>query len=293
MSCSKCKEELPKEESKLVTCGGCNTSVHPNCTGVRKQYLTQDAKDKWRCDNCKVKTPPIYFDKTQFLEEIREDIKKEVRKCFESLREEFRKELKDLIQSVTTLEKKVELQDKIISNLTIQIANLDQYGRNRNFELHNIEEKPGEVVEDIVLKVAKHLNIPLDKENIEAAHRLPSRKNPSLAPKIIVQLSSRKKRNEFVECRRQLAPITSNLLVQGGASVQRVYLNENLSPYYRELLWRAKELGKSAGFKFIWFKSGKILVSKGEGDKNIIKISSFEELKKISDISALNTTTQR
>jgi hypothetical protein len=63
-------------------------------------------------------------------------------------------------------------------------------------------------VEDIVLKLAGYMKIELTREEIDAAHRLPQRKNTGPA-KIIVQLTSRKKRDEFVRARSQAAPITS------------------------------------------------------------------------------------
>lgn len=182
MSCIKWKDILPNDEADFATCSGCTHNFHYNCVGIRKQYQTQEKKDKWQCDSCKVKTPPPYFDKLKFLEEIREDIKKEVRDCFQSLREEFMQEFVIIKQNVKTLEdnldtlkKKVNSKDTIISNLSNQLAHLDQYGRGRNFEIHNVEESQDEDVEEIVVRVAQHLNVPLTKEGIEADCRLEKR----------------------------------------------------------------------------------------------------------------------
>jgi Baculovirus FP protein len=148
--------------------------------------------------------------------------------------------------------------------------------------LINIEQRQGEVVEDIVLDLAEKLGIALRVDEIEAAHRLPTRQanRPS---RIIVQFASRKKRDLFISKKKSV--ITSQLLIGDSlnsvAGQKRIYINENLIPFYKDLLWRAKERAKEAGYKFVWFKRGKILVKQNE-DSTIISINSFADLDKIT-----------
>lgn len=49
---------------------------------------------------------------------------------------------------------------------------------------------------------------------------------------------------------------------------------------YTELLMKAKETAKKAGYKFVWFKNASILVRKDESS-SVIQINSHKDLSKI------------
>lgn len=291
MSCSKCSEELP-DDGGFITCQGCLCGIHYLCSGVQKTSYsakTKDQKQKWRCVSCKEKgrgTPPPQpkpFDftslddwKTAILEEIR----KTLRDGLDEIKAELLGDIIKIKKTVNDIQVAVSQNVKAIDELADRLNRLEQYGRNRNIEIENVELKEGEKVEEIVLKVAEGIKIELSSKDIEAAHRLPARKSSAAPPRIIVQFASRKKRDEFIAARSQAAPITSQLLV-GGKSKERIYLNENLTKYYSELLWRAKQKGKAEGYKFIWFKFGKILAKKSETSRGVIRISTFNDIEKI------------
>ena len=158
---------------------------------------------------------------------------------------------------------------------------LDQSDRNKNVEIDNVELLEGEKTEDVVMKIAKAIKINLDIQDIEAVRRLPVRKSSAAPPRIIVQFSSSKKRDEFIAARSQLAHYTSGRIV-GGKSKDRVYINENLTAFNRELLWKTKQKGKAEGFKFIWFKFGKVLAKKNENSPGVIHISTFADIDKLA-----------
>jgi hypothetical protein len=271
--------------------------IHYVCSGVQKSsYLakSKDLKLKWRCVPCKEKlklTPPppqpqptpTPFNFTSlevWKNEIREEVKKEVRDGLNAIKAELLGEIIELKTSVNSLSATVSQNVIAISELSDRLNRLEQYGRNRNVEIENVELLDGEKVEDIVVKVAGCINIELSPKDIEAAHRLPARKTSTAPPRIIVQFSSRKKRDEFIAARSQVAPITSQRLV-GGKSSDRIYVNENLTRYYSELLWRAKQKGKAEGYKFVWYKYGKVLAKKSETSQSVIRISTPSDIDKI------------
>lgn len=290
MSCGKCSAELPSD-SDFAHCTGCNLDLHYTCAGtLKKSYAAKSFdKSKFKCAGCKRgDTPPpgkfFSFDQLKELVaelkgEICEDIKKEIRDTVKELREETAAEIKELKETVSELRRVNTEKDTVIANLVVQVNGLDQYSRKNNFEIDNIEQFEDESIEDIVLKIAGHMKIDLKREEIDAAHRLPQRKNTGPA-KIIVQLTSRKKRDEFVRARSQAAPITSTKLV-GGNIKSRIYINENLSPFFRELLWKSKIRAKAAGYKFIWYSFGKVLVRKDVTDSKVFKIFDFDDIEKI------------
>jgi hypothetical protein len=132
-------------------------------------------------------------------------------------------------------------------------------------------------VESIVLKVATALNIELLASDIEAAHRIPSRTATTKPARIIVRVLSRKKRDLFLAKRREV--ITNQHI--GLQSTQRIYVNDNLAPFYRELLWKSKIKAREQDFKFVWFKNNKILVKRDENTHQVLVINSFGDLDKI------------
>ena len=221
---------------------------------------------------------------TEQLNKLIEDIKTKFRASFNSLTEEFKKikeefmsETRELKESVRILKLQMIEKDVIIDSLVSQVNHLDQYGRHNNFELSNIQEVEGENVESIVLKVATALGIELVASDIEAAHRIPPRTATTKPARVIVRLLSRKKRDLFLAKRKEV--ITNQHI--GLQSTQRIYVNDNLAPFYRELLWKSKIKAKEQDFKFVWFKNGKILVRKNENTRQALVINSFGDLDKI------------
>lgn len=213
-----------------------------------------------------------------------QEVKKEFQLSFgklsdelKKLREDFSSEFRELNNSITTLRREAQEKDLVIENLTNQVNHLDQYGRNKHFELSNVEETDGEIVEAIILKVADKLNITLREQDIEAAHRIPTRVG-SRPARIIVQLASRRLRDEFIANRRK---VITNQQITGSLNKHQIYINENLCPYYRELLWKAKTQAKEANYKFVWFKNSKILARKDENSRQVLYINSFSDIDKI------------
>ena len=235
-----------------------------------------------------VDSPPVFSFGTgegamqTFLTDFRQesyDHFKRLSEEIKTLREDLSLQVKELNSAVELLKKQNTEKDRVIEALTTQVNSLDQYGRNKNIEIANIEEKRGEDIEEIVLKLAEKLDVELAAHEIEGAHRLPTRNADKVSP-IIVQFASRKKRDQFLDKKKTV--ISSNLLT-GGTSVvgqRKIYINENLAPFYKELFWNTKQRAKDAAFKFVWIKRGRIFVKKNETEP-VIHIRAFADLTKI------------
>jgi PHD-finger len=284
MSCSVCKKQLPSDDNS-IDCHGCKKTYHFDCSGVKKStHLAKSAEKKanWRCTSCRGGKPsqhpdqPLFSSEAQFEEfkqEIRDEIKRELREGLKIFKEELINEVKSLKEKIKVLEEKVD-------DYADQIVRLEQYGRNKNIEIDNVEKFDNEVLEEVVTKLASAIKIDITEKDIDVVHRLPSRKNSEAPPKIIVQFTSRRKRDEFIAARSQTAPVTSESIV-GGKNKARIYINENLTRYYKDLLWRAKQRAKEAGYQHIWFKYSKVLVRKSDTSQEVIRIFNFSDLDKI------------
>lgn len=290
-----CSEKLPSD-GDYVDCFNCNSKYHYECAGVSKtthKAKGKKSKEDWRCRGCRapkseeVSSKVVSGDEGELAKSFSE-FRAEFRECFNSLKEEIQEikdglsnEVRELNLAVDTLKKQNKEKDRVIEALTAQVNGLDQYSRNKNFELENVEEFEDEEVEGIILNLAQKLGIELVESDIEAAHRLPTR-NKDRPSRIIVQLASRKKRDKFIDKRRTV--FTSNSLTGGTdkAGRVRVFINENLTPLNRELLWQTKKTAKESGFKFVWFTRGKILVRRDDNTKQVINIATFSDLEKLT-----------
>ena len=71
----------------------------------------------------------------------------------------------------------------------------------------------------------------------------------------------------------------TNSRIGNGNSEQRIYINENLTPYYKTVFWKAKIRAKEIGFTFVWLRSGIIFVSHDK-KSHLIRIEKEIDIRK-------------
>ena len=113
---------------------------------------------------------------------------------------------------------------------------IEQYGRRQHLEIIGVPEKPGENTNDIVIEMAKLVNIEITPEQISTSHCLPAKLkkngNESVVapPPIIVKFMSRDVRNRLYANRKLLREKKNH-----------VFIHENLTRYRKKLFWNAKQ----------------------------------------------------
>lgn len=189
-------------------------------------------------------------------------------------------EIACLIKRVESLETKLEEmqivndnQDKTIKELQGRLNNAEQYTRRDSIEIREIPVSENENVEEIVLRVAQNIDVPLTSADISVAHRLKSK--AGYIPGIIVKLTSRKAKNSLIEKKRNITLKQSDF-IPGDYAVNKIYMGESLSPFNRRLLASTKKTAKEAGYKYIWWRNG-VRVRK-EDDSSIIRIDSEDDI---------------
>ena len=112
------------------------------------------------------------------------------------------KTIKENTEDIEVLSKQLEQDNKvyrekddIISNLQLRLLETKAYVTNSNLEILGVGEEQGKDVWNIVCKTAAALGVILSIEDIDAAHRVPTRNQTAHLP-IVVQLS-RKMRDEI------------------------------------------------------------------------------------------------
>lgn len=161
-----------------------------------------------------------------------------------------------------------------LENVRQEITDLNQYGRNRNIEIHGIQERNGEDLKSLVHDTAKLLQIPCTLESIDVVHRLPQSNGSKRRP-IIVQFTTRAVRNEWLKKRR--TGLISNNLVKGSDD-QPLFVNVNLAPFKKELFWKARMAKRSLNYKFCWVNANGDIYMKKNEDTSPIQIRNENDI---------------
>jgi hypothetical protein len=222
------------------------------------------------------------------LSEIRE-VKKELNEVTTSMSfinkkfEEIQEENANLKVRIEILEKKItgtnceteensQLTQKAVQELKIELKEKDQYDRNRNLEINGLDWPTQENLRDTVQRVANCYGLDFHRaEHVDVGHRIPN-KNKNKASTIILQFKHRESRDAWLAAKRR---IVTNDNVFGNGHGSRIYLNENMSPFYKDLFWKTKNFAKENEYKYVWFKQGKIMMRKHEKD-NLVRVIKCE-----------------
>ena len=183
-------------------------------------------------------------------------------------------EIANLKIKVDQLEKVIKEKDQVIESIGKRLNQLEQYTRNKNIEIRGVKKVPEEKTEEVVIKYANILNVNLCKDEIEAYHRVPNQTGKEQT--IILQLNSKKKREEMLS-KKKIMVSNQQLIGQGEG---RIYMGENLSPYFKDLLWKSKQMVGDY-YKFIWFWKGRILIKKDEQSRanTLYSLADLEKMK--------------
>lgn len=170
------------------------------------------------------------------LQEIREDIKN-IKTNLES----------SIDAKVKRIEEKFAQE---VKEVKIRNAQLEQYGRRNNLEIcgipdvfmdNKIEEKTIELLNAIGMKVTS--------SDIEACHRLPKpQKNTNEPKRVIVRFINRKFAESAIKIKKQL----QNFDGRKFGFNEKIFLNENLSPYFKEIYFKCRQLKKVGKIKYLW-----------------------------------------
>lgn len=300
VKCSKCLENMTSEGA---LCCECNNVFHFDCSINESSY--RKMKAAWKCPSCVTRTRSTSTSSASGLTEVRkelQDIKdmlkginsnisrmdgklNELEKSVQHFSDAYdevlselsgcRSEVVNLNKTVLLLKSDISNKDAEIADLKSAVQSLEQYSRVRNIEIHGVKEVTNENCRALVAAIAKEVNVEMDLRELDVAHRVPSI-NKNVPRPIVAQFLSRTKRDELLS--KRLLVITNNNIpgLQVGA---KVFLNEHLSPYSKNLLRLAKIRARETGFRYVWFRSGKLFVREDDG-KPVVRINDEKDIDK-------------
>ena len=212
-----------------------------------------------------------------WMEKAKVDIMEKLDSVCKNLEEKLLKVCEKLEERVEKLEGENQL-------LRSKLDGLERYGRGDSLEIHNVPVVENENSEMLVLRIAQEMGLDISATDISCAYRLPVKKEKqnSAVPRIYVKFTRRK-------CKRQMYGLRIKQQVThrqlGLSSVGKVYLHEHLTKSQSDIYFRAKDLAKENGYKFIWTSDQRVYVRYNKTVKPIPIDTEADLLKIIPDPS--------
>ena len=177
--------------------------------------------------------------------------------------------------------KTIDEQSEEIAELYDLQDQLEQYTRKNSLEIHGVPESAYSSTEEVVLKLAEALKVPVQSQDVEISHKLPNKGTKA----IIVKFVSHKVKTQLYKERTKLKNVNISDLFPSAtsatrAAATRIFLNENLTSYRRKIVNRANEMRRDGLLLSVWTLDGKIFV-KTSPNGSPIRINELEDLEAI------------
>lgn len=188
------------------------------------------------------------------------------------------KQFEDAEQELAETRKIVDQQEEEIAELYDLQDHLEQYTRKNSLEIHGIPEQAYESTEEVVLKLANALEVPVKPQDIEISHKL---RRKGVKP-IIVKFVNHKTKTNLYKARTKLKNLSFSSLFPASTAAARaasgkIYLFESLTSYRKKIVNKANEMRNDGSILSVWTMDGKIFI-KTSPEGRPIKINELEDL---------------
>lgn len=169
----------------------------------------------------------------------------------------------------TNLSSRVAKAESKLIEVETNAAKLDQYGRRNNLQIDGIPDDVGDdILEEKVCQILEEIQVPIKRHEIEACHRLPSKRGEKGPKKTVLRLVNRRKCEQAVRNAKKL----NEKEIQQKLKVGRVFVSENLCPYYRKLAYMCRCLRRAGKIEHVSSANGSIRILIQPGDAKRVNI---------------------
>ncbi|KAK5642794.1 hypothetical protein RI129_008961 [Pyrocoelia pectoralis] len=304
-SCNKCARVISdKDRPNSILCSECKTHFHSFCLNISDLEIKVIDRKVWKCPSCIIGVQPYIskgacsnpsngdlMEKLLEIEAYHKNTEQQINASLNLCHIKLDENAQELVKISHRIDKNVEnIQDVITKNihlerevgaLKMQLDSVDQYNRRNTIEIHGIPCLKHEDVRDLILQVGNALGVTIERNCIDACHRLGLQKLHHPPPGIICKFLQRHLKEEMIHRRKVKRNLTT--LDIGMTSGAPIYINESLTPFRRQLLAKARAFKKVENYKFLWTRNGNIYMRRNES-------ASILELKSDDDINAIRNS---
>ncbi|XP_025420837.1 uncharacterized protein LOC112690943 [Sipha flava] len=279
MLCYSCNDDIFEEDS--IECTSCNEFFHFMCVSLKEvtfRKMSKLAKSKWTCSKCK------YMDKKDSppqIKTLQTNKNTSTDNNFINLTESvnfmsdkfdsFGEQLKEILSEM----KQMREENRELKNQNIKFKNeitllgnriniLEQKALDNFIEVIGIPEIQNEVCADTAKLILAKLN---EESSVKKAFRVQSRdsKKPR---KLVIEVNTPQCSSKIISSSKIQKPRGITFHDQWGN--EPIYVNNFLTLYNRNLLFKTKDFAREAGFKYVWFKNSKLFIKKNENHKAVL-----------------------
>lgn len=276
LKCQECEDKLSSEGS-YSSCGKCRGKFHFKCAGISEStWKTKGSSGRklWRCSSCR-KSKQATEDADSEVETSGNE-SMAGRSNMSGIEELILLTKKEILAKIVALDKKVEDLTQINKNYERKIkylgrkfCELEKKSVENNIEIVGLKQVNNKKIEDTVCEMFNEVKIELKSEDIENIEKVIRKRNEKETEIIVVKLKNKSMKENIIKKKKVLYEKKKEIFVQ-----------DQLTPYLRKLLWQAKSKGNELNYKYIWCQHGNILMRKLDGGK-IIQITDEEDLKNL------------
>jgi hypothetical protein len=162
---------------------------------------------------------------------------------------------------------------------------MEQRQRNANIEIQQVPQRRGENLLDITKKIGEIIGLPIKNDDILACHRVQHQSSQSTRPKnIVVELPSGRYRDNFLQAIKSYNKVNKNdklnIGLIGFESREPFYVGEHLSPFFKALHAKTRQVSKAKNIKYVWVQNGRILTRKNDASP-IMEVRDYASLDKL------------
>lgn len=222
----------------------------------------------------------------EFITEQMQSLKDHFNDTLNSHKEDIIKQLKDentiLRAEIEDLKEELQEKSSLITDLEKDVVDVQQYIRRNNIEICGIPDNiPDNELEEKVIDIATALDVKINKNDIEACHRLKDRKNNTGPKRTIVRFTNRKWCDRLHKNKRKIREgKVSTKFKSLGLDHKKVYINNNLCPYNKFIWGKCKSLYDEELIDRFWIYNGFIYIADDITDIRGTKITHLDTLKK-------------
>ena len=158
---------------------------------------------------------------------------------------------------------------------------MDNILRKSNVEIQGISVSDNENLESLVVNTLKTVDPRIHRNDIVSLRRMKPTGNAEDKKKVsnhvLVKFRTFEQEVKIMKEKKKL-PSANFMTID--KNIEKVYINKNMSPFSRDLLYHTKKFQKANGWKFSWSSGGAVLMRENETSKAVL-VSCLEDLKYI------------
>lgn len=185
--------------------------------------------------------------------------------------------MKKQIERLQSNEKELVKRIQFLENATARTRQLD----NSNHMIITNAPKIDSAIDlkDFVVQIGNQVQQPIDKSDIIEVYQNENKRFNSYP--IIVKMKTPELKIKCMEFRKAKNTIDIKAIIPNAPDDQaKINFHQLIEKEFSDILKKAKEIGRSKNYKYIWFKDSAVFARK-EDNSRVIKIHNESELNKI------------